>query len=168
MPTPLVWRKAASGRPLWRGRAGIAGVPSSGHAFQGNPQGPRRAPHLLLTMGGTGPPRETEGAGRDAEQSYEPMLPTKVGNRRAPARGRPRDPLEARGEQTDASVEDPTRPKVPMHRSGAHCFVRAMKRGNARGAKGAGHPRQDGVNGQPEELLVWRKPAGFLGVARAG
>ena len=24
----------------------------------------------------------------------------------------------------------------------------------ARGAKGAGHPRQDGVNGQPEELLV--------------
>ena len=49
---------------------------------------------------------------------------------------------------------DPTRPKVPMHRSGAHCFVRAMKRGNARGAKGAGRPRQDGVNGQPEELLV--------------
>jgi hypothetical protein len=33
------------------------------------------------------PPRETEGAGRDAEQSYEPILPTKVGNRRAPARG---------------------------------------------------------------------------------
>ena len=37
---------------------------------------------------------------------------------------------------------EPTRPKVPMHRSGAHCFVRAMKRGNARGAKGAGHPHQ--------------------------
>src|SRR5215472_6842897 len=35
----------------------------------------------------------------------------------------------------------PTRPKVRMHRSGAHCLVRAMKRGNARGAKGAGHPR---------------------------
>jgi hypothetical protein len=52
----------------------------------------------------------------------------------------------------------PTRPKVRMHRSGAHCLVRAMKRGNARGAKGAGHPRQDGVNGQPEELLSWRKP----------
>ena len=29
-----------------------------------------------------------------------------------------------------------------------------MKRGNARGAKEAGHPRQDGVNGKPEELLV--------------
>jgi hypothetical protein len=34
-----------------------------------------------------------------------------------------------------------TRPRVPKHRSGAHCFVVAMKRGNARGAKGAGHPR---------------------------
>ena len=41
-----------------------------------------------------------------------------------------------------------------MHRSGAHCLVGARKRGNARRAKGAGHPRQDGVNGQPEELLV--------------
>jgi hypothetical protein len=41
-----------------------------------------------------------------------------------------------------------------MHRSGAHCFVRAMKRGNARGAKGAGHLRRVGVNGQPDELLV--------------
>jgi len=49
---------------------------------------------------------------------------------------------------------DPTRLKVPMHRSGAHCLVGARKRGYARGAKGAGHPRQDGVNGQPEELLV--------------
>ena len=48
----------------------------------------------------------------------------------------------------------PARPKVPMHRPGAHCFVVAEKRGNSRGAKGAGHPRQDGVNGQPEELRV--------------
>jgi len=48
----------------------------------------------------------------------------------------------------------PTRPKVPMHWPGAHCFVVAEKRGNSRGAKGAGHPRQDGVNGKPEELLV--------------
>ncbi len=33
------------------------------------------------------------------------------------------------------------RPKVPMRRGGADCFVVAMKRGNARGAKGMGHPR---------------------------
>src|SRR5215469_1272183 len=49
---------------------------------------------------------------------------------------------------------DPMRPKLPRHRSGAHCLVGARKRSNARGAKGAGHPRQVGVNGQPEELLV--------------
>jgi hypothetical protein len=29
----------------------------------------------------------------------------------------------------------------------------ARKRSNVRGAKGAGHPRQAGVNGKPEELL---------------
>jgi hypothetical protein len=58
---------------------------------------------------------------------------------------------DAKGKSTSG---DPTRPKVPTHRSGAHCFVRAIKRSNVRGAKGAGHPRQDGVNGQPEELLV--------------
>src|SRR6516164_3343915 len=51
----------------------------------------------------------------------------------------------------------PTRPKVLMHRSGAHCLVVAGKRGNARGAKGAGHPRQDGGNGKPEDLLSCRK-----------
>src|SRR6516162_6680962 len=48
----------------------------------------------------------------------------------------------------------PMRPKVPMRQPGSHCSIVARKRSNARGAKGAGHPRQDGVNGQPEELLV--------------
>src|SRR5215468_10473936 len=47
-----------------------------------------------------------------------------------------------------AQSGEPTRPKVPMHWPGAHCFVVASKRSNVRGAKGAGHPRQDGVNGQ--------------------
>src|SRR6516225_790544 len=41
-----------------------------------------------------------------------------------------------------------------MRQPGADCLVVAERRGNSRGAKGAGHPRQDGVNGQPEELLV--------------
>jgi hypothetical protein len=40
-----------------------------------------------------------------------------------------------------------TRPKVPMHRSGAHCFVVAKKRGNARRAKGAGHSHRAGSTG---------------------
>jgi hypothetical protein len=38
--------------------------------------------------------------------------------------------------------------------TGAHCFVVARKRGNSRGAKGAGHPWRDWVNGQPEEPTV--------------
>ena len=54
------------------------------------------------------------------------------------------------------------RPTVPMHWPGAHCFVVAEKRGNSRGAKGAGYPRQDGVNGQPEELLVLREGGSLL------
>ena len=47
---------------------------------------------------------------------------------------------------------DPTRPKVPRRRPGSDCPIVVMKRGNARGAKGAGHSRRDRkVNGQPEE-----------------
>src|SRR5215469_6077004 len=53
-----------------------------------------------------------------------------------------------------AQVVAPRGWKEPMRQSGADCSVVARKRGNSRGAKGAGHPRQDGVNGEPEELLV--------------
>ena len=35
------------------------------------------------------------------------------------------------------------RPKVPMRQPGADCSVLAKKRGNSRGAKGAGHRRRD-------------------------
>ena len=66
---------------------------------------------------------------------------------------------DAKGEGTSGR---PTRPKVPMHWPGAHCLVVATKRGNSRGAKAAGHSRQDGVNGKPEELLVLMEGAGLL------
>ena len=36
----------------------------------------------------------------------------------------------------------PARPKVPRRQPGADCFVVAVKRDNARGAKGAGHPHR--------------------------
>jgi hypothetical protein len=39
-----------------------------------------------------------------------------------------------------------------------------MKRGKARGGEGAGNPRQDGVNGKPEELLVSMEGASLLWV----
>ena len=50
----------------------------------------------------------------------------------------------AKGKGTSGS---PARPKVPIRRAGADCPVVAAKRGNARGAKGTGHSRQD-QNGQ--------------------
>jgi hypothetical protein len=49
-PTPLAWRKAASGQPLTRGCFGVAGVPSPGHAFKGTPREPRRARAATLAV----------------------------------------------------------------------------------------------------------------------
>jgi hypothetical protein len=66
---------------------------------------------------------------------------------------------DAKGKGTSGG---PTRLKVPMRWPGAHCFVVAEKRGNSRGAKEAGYPRQDGVNGQPEELLVLMEGGSLL------
>ena len=48
----------------------------------------------------------------------------------------------------------PTRPKVRMHRSGAHCLVVVKKRGNARGAKGVGHQRWIGSTGNGRNLII--------------
>src|SRR6267378_5724676 len=45
---------------------------------------------------------------------------------------------DAKGKGTSSET---ARPKVPMRRAGADCSVVARKRGNARGAKGAGHRR---------------------------
>ena len=61
-----------------------------------------------------------------------------------------------------AQVAQTARPKVPMHRLGADCFVVVMKRGNARGAKGAGHRHLARVNRQREEPDVQWKAAAFM------
>jgi len=80
-------------RPLLRGRAGVAGVPSPGHVSKGIAQEPKRALHLLHTkrnasyIGRYVSPRvDRRGHGGMVEQSYDPIVPTKVGNRRASAR----------------------------------------------------------------------------------
>lgn len=57
----------------------------------------------------------------------------------------------------------PARPKVPIRGSGADCPVVAMKRSNARRAKGMGHSRH-GQLGQPETGgtdRLWRRAAAF-------
>ena len=60
-----------------------------------------------------------------------------------------------------AQAAQNARPKVLMHRLGADCFVVALKRGNARGAKGAGHRHLARVNRQREEPDVQWKAAAF-------
>ena len=53
-----------------------------------------------------------------------------------------------------AQVATTTRPKVPMRRLGADCLVVVMKRGNARGAKGAGHRHWRGSTGNGRNPLI--------------
>ena len=114
MPTPLAWRKAAPGRPSLRGRSGVAGVPSPGHASKGISREPRRAPCFSASWAPGGAQPKTPGLrgervalerserpssgvscdqgkpearARAGEQSYDSIVPMKVENRRAPARG---------------------------------------------------------------------------------
>src|SRR6516225_2432565 len=54
------------------------------------------------------------------------------------------------------------RPKVPMRRLGADCFVLAMKRSNARGAMGVGHRHLTRINRQREEPDVQWKASAFV------
>ena len=56
------------------------------------------------------------------------------------------------GDKGKGPSGSPARPKVLIRRAGTDCPVIAMKRGNARGAKGAGHSRHGHlVNWQQEE-----------------
>ena len=94
----------------------VAGVPSPGHAFKETPREPRRAPYLSRNLGVSVPPNPngTRSQGKEGpptgsertldeenpaakgdrrwqawvdEQSYAPIVPMKVENRRAPERG---------------------------------------------------------------------------------
>jgi hypothetical protein len=69
-----------------------------------------------------------------------------------------------------AQVADPRGRKYRCAKSGADCLVVARKRGNARGAKGAGHSRRDhsrptATRDEPCGRAGRRQPSG---VARAG
>src|SRR5215472_7459902 len=72
---------------------------------------------------------------------------------------------DAKGKGTSS---EPARPKVPMRRTGADCSVIARKRGNARGAKGAGHQRWERANWQQEEpsFLDGRRRSSLGGTSR--
>ena len=133
MPTPLAWRKAASGQPLMRGWPRVAGVPSPGHASKGISREPRRAPCLCRIVGigpaqsqldqvpgDEGTPRGKRTNPRRAETCCQGRPEATATGRRAVLRahitdeggepqgsrkGRPRYPLEGRGEQVDVSTK---------------------------------------------------------------
>ena len=92
-------------RPILRGCAGIAGVPSSGHAFKGISQEPRRAPHLLLTMGGTSRQGKPEATGTDGRAVLRTRSTCERWGTAGFHKEPPRNPLEGRGEQADVSAE---------------------------------------------------------------
>jgi len=62
------------------------------------------------------------------------------------------------------------RPKVPRHQPGADRSVLARNRGNARGAKGAGHSRRDlpESTGNRRNSLIATEGGSLQWVARAG
>ena len=66
---------------------------------------------------------------------------------------------DAKGKGTSG---ESARPKVPMHRSGSDCSIVVMKRGNARGAKGAGHRHWIGSTGNGRNPIIngRRQPSG--------
>ena len=109
MPTPLGERKAVSGSDRYR--EVVLGSPESlarGMLPQGLPRNSRELPisshtteeRLWHGSGGTCTPRvDRRGHERMAEQSYNPIVPTKVGNRRAPvSQGAATVPTGGKGE----------------------------------------------------------------------
>ena len=73
------------------------------------------------------------------------------------------------GDKGKGTSGSPVRPKVPIRRAGADCPVVARKRGNARGAKGAGHSRQDQLGQLATGGADWfrRRAAALIWMARA-
>jgi hypothetical protein len=105
MPTLLTRRKAASGRPLLRGRAGVAGVPSSGHASKRIPHEPRRAHHLRSQERKAGAKGDRRRLPTDGGAVLRPRSTDEGGEPQGFRKERPRDPLEGRGEQVHVSGE---------------------------------------------------------------
>src|SRR6516165_6727859 len=92
----------------------------------------------------TSKPRLSASVGNSMAETYLPVMRCPVYRRRDSNLGFGTE-LEnlaghGKGEGTSGRT---VRPKVPTGPSGADCSVVARKRGNARGAKGAGHRHRD-------------------------
>ena len=94
--------------------SGAAGVHSPGHVSIGAPQEPRRARHLLrCRRRGTGRQGRPERSGTGGRAVLRPHSTGEGGEPQGSRKGRPRYPLEGRGEQADVSVKGHiTRPRT--------------------------------------------------------
>ena len=132
-PTSLSRRKAVSGQPLPRGWSGVAGVFSPGHVSTGISREPRRAPCLCRTLGvGPAQPKLDQVPGDEGSPHGKRTNPQRAetccqgkpeatatgrravlrahstdegGEPQGSRKGRPRHPLEGRGEQVDVSTQ---------------------------------------------------------------
>ena len=109
-------------------------------------------------------------SGNSVEVTYLPITRCPVFRRRDSNSGF-RAELEnlLGGDKGKGASGSSVRPKVPIRRAGADCPVVARKRGNARGAKGAGHLRCDPFwpTGNRRSRAVVAEGGSFRWVARA-
>ena len=103
MPTPLTRRKAASGRPILRGRAGVAGVPSSGHASKGFPRNPGELTISARKSGNAAAKGDQRRPHTDGGAVLRTRSTCEGGEPQGFRKERPRDSLEGRGEQVHVS-----------------------------------------------------------------
>lgn len=130
MPTPLAWRKAASGQPLCEVGPGSPESLARGMLSKGFPVNPGELaasahtgrlvppnPNGTWSAGGEGcprqkrttlkrsllPPRETGGAGMGRREVLRVHTTDEGGEPQGSRKGRPRYPLEGRDEQVGAS-----------------------------------------------------------------
>ena len=97
MPTPLALRKAVSGTTAMRGRARVAGVPSSGHASHGFPRNPRELPISSCVWEVPPAKGDQRRAWMDGGAVVEPHSTDEGGEPQGSRGERPRYPLEGRG-----------------------------------------------------------------------
>ena len=110
-------------------------------------------------------------SGSSVEATYLPITRCPVFRRRDSNLGSRAELENLAGDGKGKGTNGRTvRPKVPMRGPGADCSVVVRKRGNARGAKGAGHPRRDrqGSTGNRRNSLMSTEGGSFHWVARAG
>ena len=131
-PTPLLWRKAVSGRPFMQGRQESPESSGRGMLSKGSPANPGQSLYLSRTVGTVPPnPNRTRSPGHEGIPRGKQIAPRrgKTGSQGKPEaaatdrrdflrthstdeggepqgsrKGRPRYPLEGRGKQGDESM----------------------------------------------------------------